>query len=273
MITPILILTRDNPEYLYVTLKSLSATNLNNNPILIIDDSSSLDFTKKFYFTMDEFDATFDDWTTIKGGSSQEICDKAIADTFLTIPQIKKIKGIKRKYQVASTKRAVGPQKIIQFALKTAFTIFPKAETCCLIDDNILFNKHWLEEAEDLYAYVKKLKNKVGIVSTYSEEPVIPNFRYKIDKQSFRGKMMYVSRELYKEMFFHGFFDYGAKFPGKEPNFVEFEQFAYKLGFITVVSGPSFIQSMEKRNLVNKEKLLMYQNNFIKPIAWNKDMI
>lgn len=84
---------------------------------------------------------------------------------------------------------------------------------------------------------------------------------------------MMVSRDLYKEMFYHGYFDKGVEFSGIEPNFVELEKISYKLGFITIVSGPSFIQSLEKRNLTNKEKLLKYENNFKKPIAWNYDMI
>lgn len=187
MITPILILTRDNPEYLYVTLKSLSATELNNNPIIIIDDSSELEFTKKFYSTMDQFDVTFDDWTK-KGESSQEISDKTIAQTFLAIPQIKKIKGIKRKFQVISTPHILGPTKILQFALKTCFTLFPKADKCCIIDDNILFNKHWLKETLSIYEDVNRPMNKVGIISVYSEELSIPEFRYKIDCQKFRRK-------------------------------------------------------------------------------------
>ena len=73
MVTPIIILTRDNPEYLYVTLKSLSKTELNDNPILIIDDSSEMDFTKKFYSTMDEFDVSFNLYVLelLKGSHSQ----------------------------------------------------------------------------------------------------------------------------------------------------------------------------------------------------------
>lgn len=189
MITPILILTRDNPEYLYVTLKSLSATDLKNNPIIIIDDSSELEFTKKFYLTMNEFDVTFDDWTNKFKTSSQEVCDKTIAKTFLAIPQIKKIKGIKRKFQVISTSHVLGPTKIIQFALKTCFTLFPKADKCCIIDDNILFNKYWLKEALSIYEDNNRPPlNKIGIVSVYSEESSIPEFRYKIDYQRFRRK-------------------------------------------------------------------------------------
>lgn len=272
MVTPIIILTRDNPEYLYVTLKSLSKTELNDNPILIIDDSSEMDFTKKFYSTMDEFDVTFDDWTK-KGESTQEIADKTIAKTFLAIPQIKKIKGIKRKYQVVSTPKVLGENKILQFALRTCFTIFSKADACCIIDDNILFNKYWLKEAHSIYEDFNRPNNRIGIISTYSEELRIPEFRYKIDGQRFRGKMMMVSRELYKEMFFHGFFEKNIQFSGNEPNFVELERVSYSFGFITIVSGPSFIQSLERRHLATKEKLLKYQNNFIRPIAWNNEMI
>ena len=274
MVTPILILTRDNPEYLYVTLKSLTATELKDNPILIIDDSSELELTKKFYSTMDEFDVTFDDWTKDKKSqSTQEEADKTIAKTFLAIPQIKKIKGIKRKFQVISTPKILGPKKIIQFALKTCFTIFSKADTCCIIDDNILFNKYWLKEALSLYEDMNRPNNKIGIISTYSEELIIPEYRYKIDSQMFRGKMMLISREMYKEMFFHGYFEKNVEFFGNEPNFVELERIGYSLGYITIVSGPSYIQSLEKRNLATKEKLLKYQNNFKRPIAWNKNMI
>ena len=84
---------------------------------------------------------------------------------------------------------------------------------------------------------------------------------------------MLISRDLYKEMFFNGYFDKKMEFSGIEPNFVELEKASYGLGFITIVSGPSFIQSLEKRNLVNKEKLLKYDDNFKRPIAWNKNMI
>lgn len=189
MITPILILTRDNPEYLYVTLKSLSATNLDNNPIIIIDDSSELKFTKNFYSTMDEFNVTFDDWTKEgKSKSSQEISDKIIAKSFLAIPQITKIKGIKRKFQIISTPYVLGPTKIIQFALKTCFTLFPKANKCCIIDDNILFNKYWLKEALSIFEDTNKGENKVGIVSVYSENQIFPEFRYQIEHQKFRRK-------------------------------------------------------------------------------------
>jgi len=272
MITPILILTRDNPEYLYVTLKSLSATEINDNPIIIIDNCSSFQFTKNFYETYDTFDVTFNDWTT-EGKSSQEKADKEYAKTFLTIPQITQIQGIKRKFQVISTPRILKPIKIIQFALKAAFKIFPKANKCCILDDNILFNKHWLNEAEFIFESSKKPRNNVGIVSVYSEEPAIPEFRYKIDAQAFRGKMMLVNRELYQKMFIKGYFDKGAEFFGNEPNFVEFERICYQMGFITVVSGPSFIQSLEKRNLSTKNNMLKYQDNFKRPISWNDSML
>ena len=84
---------------------------------------------------------------------------------------------------------------------------------------------------------------------------------------------MLVSRDLYKEMFFHGYFEKNEEFFGNEPNFVEFERVGYRFGYLTIVSGPSYIQSLEKRNLSTKEKLLKYENNFLKPIAWNKEML
>lgn len=84
---------------------------------------------------------------------------------------------------------------------------------------------------------------------------------------------MLISKDLYKEMLSEGYLNKKFKFPDEEVNFIELERISYKLGFLTIVSGPSFIQSLEKRHLVNKEKLLKYQNNFKKPIAWNKNML
>ena len=45
---PIIILTKDNPEYLYITLKSLTATDTLNTPIIIEDDCSAMPMTKYY---------------------------------------------------------------------------------------------------------------------------------------------------------------------------------------------------------------------------------
>ena len=92
-ITPIIILTKDNPEYLYLTLKSLTATEIENNPIIIVDDGSSMQMTRTFLYTNETIDVSFDDWTKVSGLSSQEIADKEAAMSFLDIPKISKIFG------------------------------------------------------------------------------------------------------------------------------------------------------------------------------------
>ena len=100
---PIIILTKDNPEYLYITLKSLTATDTLNNPIIIVDDCSAMPMTKSFLYSNDVIDVTFDDWTNSSNKSSQEIADKEAAETFLNIPKITKILGLKRKFSIIKT--------------------------------------------------------------------------------------------------------------------------------------------------------------------------
>lgn len=267
--TPIIIITRDNPEYLYVTLKSLTATELMNNPILIVDDSSQLDLTRKFYYTMDEYPVTFDDWTK-PGKSSQEIYDKKFGHEFLYIPQITKIKGIKRKFQVISTPKTLGPDKILFYAMKAAFTIFPESTSCCILDDNILFNSKWLKKTLEIYQD-ERFHSKIGIISVYSETEIIHNCDYHFDHDAFKGKMMFINKNLYKEMTYIGWFKNNVKLPGDFVNYKELQRIADSLGYITITTDISYIQSLEKRNLCGKDKILKYQNNFKYPVAWNEN--
>ena len=74
--TPIIVLTKDNPEYLYVTLKSLTATETMCNPVIIVDDCSAIDATKEFLYTNDTIKVKFDDWTVKGTESVQELSDK-----------------------------------------------------------------------------------------------------------------------------------------------------------------------------------------------------
>ncbi|MBR4315419.1 MAG: glycosyltransferase family 2 protein [Alphaproteobacteria bacterium] len=49
--TPIIIRTKDRPHYLHTTLKSLTATELDNSPITIIDDCSTDKIMIDYLFT------------------------------------------------------------------------------------------------------------------------------------------------------------------------------------------------------------------------------
>ena len=122
---PIIILTKDNPEYLYITLKSLTATDTLNNPIIIVDDCSAMPMTKSFLYSNDVIDVTFDDWTNSSNKSSQEIADKEAAETFLNIPKITKILGLKRKFSIIKTPKYLGQEYRTLFGINLGFSLYP----------------------------------------------------------------------------------------------------------------------------------------------------
>lgn len=268
--TPIIIITKDNPEYLYVTLKSLTASKLYNNPILIIDNNSELDFTKGFYYSMNEYDVSFDDWTS-ESKNSQEMLDKAFSKTFLSIPFIESIKGLKRKFQIVSTPKTLEPNKILLYAMKTAFTIFPEADYCCILNDSLLFNPNWLKKTHEIYND-ERFHTKVGIISVYSEKRSVPEYEYRLDPGYFRGKMMFINKNLYKEMTYVGWFKPNVKVPNNDVNYIELEKIANTLGYITITTENSYIQSIEKRHLSNEHKILKFHQNFKNPVSWNDEM-
>ena len=115
--TPIIILTKDNPEYLYVTMKSLTTTNTLDNPIIIVDDCSTIDKTKQFLYTNDRISVKFDDWTVKDMESTQEYGDKIAAQSYLNIPQIVEILGIKGKFSIIKTPRYLGSSYRVLFGI------------------------------------------------------------------------------------------------------------------------------------------------------------
>lgn len=264
---PIIIITKDNPEYLFLTLKSLKASKLYNNPIIIIDDSSMMRKTQKFYSTNEKFQVSYEDWTA-EAKNLQEEMDKFYGKEFIYIPRIKEITGIHKEVQIISTPKYMGHTKILQYAINFAFTYFPSSNGCCILDDDILFNPYWLNKTLELYDDEKFYK-KIGILSVYSEKELLPDYdNYnEIIHNSFRGKMMFIHKNLYKEMKSSGILN--KIFPKDIKNYMYLQKIADSLGYLTLTTNKSYIQSLEKRNLCGDDKILRYENNFMKPIAWN----
>lgn len=265
-ITPIIILTKDNPEYLYVTLKSLTATCINNNPIIILDNCSTLEITKKFLYTNEVIETSFNDWTKRENMNSQEQIDKEYATDFLNIPKINLIIGIYNKFTVIQTPKYLNQNQLIIYAINLSFTLFPNANTCCILDDNIIFNKHWLDEAKQIFEEEKKVSN-IGIISTFSENVKESEFFEYQKNNTLKGKMMLITSNFYNEL--KKILTYNI--PYNEPYYVYLQSLAYKLGFVTFTSAISYIQSLEPRHLSTKDKLFKCDSSFKKPIAWNEN--
>lgn len=268
-ITPIIILTKDNPEYLYLTLKSLTATEIENNPIIIVDDGSSMQMTRTFLYTNETIDVSFDDWTKVSELSSQEIADKEAAMSFLDIPKISKIFGIKRKFSIVKTPTYLGQEYRTMFAINLGFSLYPKAKTCCVLEDDMLFNKNWFKVLKKIYQCEYNASN-VGLVSIYNEIAKKTEFPLYLKNNRFQGKMFLITNKFYKMLKKYQYFNTSDLI--RSGTIYEILQgLAYKFGFDTFVSLKSYVQNIGKRNLCNKDKILKYDDNFLKPIAWNKN--
>ena len=203
--TPIIILTKDNPEYLYITLKSLTATETLNNPIIIVDDCSSMPMTKTFLYTNDVIDVSFNDWTSVSNLSSQEIADKEAAESFLNIPKITKIMGIKQKFSVVKTPNYLGQEYRTLFGINLGFLLYPNAKTCCVMEDDMLFNKNWLKVAKRIYNFEYHISN-VGLISVYNEHAKQNEFPEYLKNDRFQGKMFLITNKFYKMLKRYGYF-------------------------------------------------------------------
>lgn len=268
-ITPIIILTKDNPEYLYITLKSLTATETMNNPIIIVDDCSSMPMTKAFLYTNDVIDVSFDDWTAVSNLNSQEIADKEAANSFLNIPKISKILGLKRKFSIIKTPKYLGQEYRTLFGINLGFVLYPNAKTCCIMEDDMLFNKNWLKAAKKIYESEYNISN-IGLISVYNEHAKMSEFPEYLKNDRFQGKMFLITNKFYKMLKKYSYFS-TSDFKGIGTTYEILQDIGFKLGFNSFTSNKSYIQNLEKRNLCNKDKILKYDNNFLKPIAWNKN--
>ena len=68
----------------------------------------------------------------------------------------------------------------------------------------------------------------------------------------------------------YGYFS-SSDFKGHGTTYEILQDIGWNLGFDSFVSIKSYIQNIGKRNLCNKDKILKYDDNFKKPVAWNKD--
>ena len=82
--------------------------------------------------------------------------------------------------------------------------------------------------------------------------------------------MFLITNNFYKLLKRYGYFS-TSEFRGNGTTYEILQSISYKLGFSTFTSNKSYIQNLEKRNICNKDKILKYDNNFVKPIAWNEN--
>ena len=216
---PILIRTKDRPFYLNTTLASLTATNLNDCQIFITDDCSTSDIMNEYLFTDHDiilpnftwYDEMNDKITT-KGSiikdnlnlSNKEIWNKYIGN----VPIKTKIKGLKNRYTVIQPKYHNGDLFGLLWTIFIGFSTFKGAEQIIILEDDLIFNKDWLEYCISIF---NKVNNKfLGCISMYNRENDF-TCRYNLDSfyenPNVGGVMYMIPRNVYNAMKNNGLFN------------------------------------------------------------------
>lgn len=168
MIIPIMLITQDSLDDFVNTLNSLQKSDLNNNPIIIIDNSEN-NIIEKFLYTNDliEFNN-------------------------------QKFLGINGKYTIIKSSKHLSKDYIILFAINSAFKLFSQSSTCVIINDNCKFNKYWLYQLNKLYNQNSQLN--LSILSNYNKFYDETNSDEIKINESIDGKIIMVTYNFYVEL-------------------------------------------------------------------------
>ena len=151
--TPIGILTKDRVDYLDVTLKSLSATDIPDETPLVVFDDASTHFQTHEYYNTGRFLRTKPKWP--KWHESLGIAP--------VIDEAGFPRGIKGKVEVATL--ADAPLGVVNgscAAMTQLFARYPYATGVFLLQDDVIFNHDW---------YTRML-NIAGDSSNFSGKPL-----------------------------------------------------------------------------------------------------
>lgn len=137
---PIIVITK-NPDLSFVSaLDSLQKTNLLNNPLIVVDDSSDNEKSIDLLYSNKTIE--------FKDG---------------------KILGLKGKYNIIKTPNHLGKLYRVLFAINVAFKLYSTSETCVLIDDAKEFNEGWLNELNKMYESNKHIFN-ISMLTTFIKD-------------------------------------------------------------------------------------------------------
>lgn len=279
---PILIRSKDRPFYLNTTLTSLTATNLEDALIVIVDDCSETDLMKEYLFTDNNINLPDFSWydeiekeVTTEGHiirdsehlSNKEIWNKYIGD----IPINLNITGIKEKFNIISPTSNKGDVGGLFWTIYLGFSLFKNADKIIVLEDDLIFHKNWLKNALTIYNNEKY--SKVGCVSVYNRE-IENNSRKQnlstyFENPNIGGVMYLIPRTTFDIMKNDKLFqiNYGQDEIGGD---VKFQNYLASKDLRILNSTESYIQHIGIKSITRPGRFLRYSKNFLKPFAWNK---
>lgn len=279
---PILIRTKDRPFYLNTTLKSLTASNIDDSLIIIADDCSETQLMNDYLFTDNEIEFPEFNWydeidkeVTTKGSVVKEtlnLTDKEIWNRYFgNVPIQLNAKGLKNRFNIIQPETNKGVVGGLFWTIYAGFTMFRNADKIIILEDDLIFHKNWLSNA--LKIYERNKHSKLGCVSVYNRENPdysknSSNFYYEIDKIG--GVMYLIPRKIFNIMNANHLFndDYSNKAVGGD---VKFQSWLISNGYKILNTTESYIQHIGVKSLARPGRFLRYSKNFVQPYTWNKN--
>jgi len=141
---PIIVLANDDVNQLWATLNSLEKTDLQDNPVIVIDDCSQDEQMQKFLFTSDAIKVSTGFLSKSKAGLSHLIEERDVI-------------SIKRKYTTIKAPKKLGKSFQVLFAIYNGLMLYPKAKQCVIISSGTVLNREWLS------GVIGAVKDGIGI--------------------------------------------------------------------------------------------------------------
>ena len=281
---PILIRVKDRPFYLNTTLASLTATNLNDYQIFIVDDCSTTDIMNEYLFTDHEITLPNFNWygeitskvtekgSVLKNDLNLKLSNKEIWDKYIgNIPIKTQIKGLKNRFNVLQPKNRNGVLAGLLWTIFMGFSLFKNANKIVILEDDLIFNKYWLDYCNLIFNKVNN--NSLGCVSVYNREKDF-NVNYKIndyyENPNIGGVIYMIPRNVFNIMNSDGIFD--LSFSNLEVGGdTYFQKWLFSKNLKIYNSVFSFIQHIGIQSTARPGRFLRYSKNFVQPFAWNED--
>ena len=271
---PILIRSRNRPEYLNITLKSLSATNLLDGYIIIVDDCSDNQLAIKYLYTNDKIVLPKINWENQVLSNIHKKQDdlNIFKKYFYDLPKINnEVKGIKNKFTIISPEEQLGVKNCLLWTILQGFTLYPTAKYIIVLEDDLLFNKDWLKISDQIYNETINSK-KLGIVTVYnrtSDNIKTNPLYFKIDNIS--GQMYLIPKLVFDLLCKENIFNQRFTPENNLSSDVYLYKFVLNHKLNIFNSSSSYIQHIGVKSICREGRYLRYSKNFLRPYAWNEN--
>lgn len=285
---PILIRTKDRVDYLNTTLKSLTATNIQNSIIIIADDCSESDEMNKYLFTDEIIELNNKSWLNqIEEDLTQDAFnylnlkdyDDNLTNVDLwnryigNIPYETKIRGIGNKFTTIRPSKNNGDIRGLLWTIMAGFELFRNNDRIIILEDDLIFNKNWFNISN--YILDKELNSNVGLISVYNREfdkTTSLSLNLYNEVNEIGGVMYLIHRQFYNFLKNKNMFNMNnINCPESTGGDVFLQNFTKKHNYRILNTNDSYIQHIGIRSLCRPGRFIRCSRNFILPYAWNED--